>query len=144
MGKVNAIKKLYIKPIHFLFTNYSPDRSPFQRMNSDGHDPLRHKQEKAMRNEFDRALKPKAYINIVQASMKSIIVNYLPFNLKRIILISFSKVSSRPWPICTVTLSDAFPWHQPSSQSTRTFLRSALKSITFILVDLATGILSSF
>ena len=32
-------------------------------------------------------------------------------------------------------LSDAFPWSQPSSQSTKTFLRSALKSIIFILVD---------
>ena len=38
-----------------------------------------------MINEFDRALKPKAYTKIVQASMKSILL----FDLKRIIFISF-------------------------------------------------------
>ena len=36
--------------------------------------PLRHKQEKVMINEFDCALKPETYTNIVQASMKSIVL----------------------------------------------------------------------
>ena len=71
-------KELHIKPIHFLFTNDCPGRLPFQRthcvtnmlvhydrsMNSDGQGPLRHKQEKAMINEFECALKPKAYTKI--------------------------------------------------------------------------------
>ena len=43
----------------------------------DGQDPLRHKQEKGMINEFDCALKLKAYTKSVQASMKSIIIKLL-------------------------------------------------------------------
>ena len=50
-----------------------------------------HKQKKAMVNEFDCTLKPKAYTKIVQASMKSIInvIKLLAFDLERIIFISF-------------------------------------------------------
>ena len=98
-----------------------------------------------MINEFDCALEPKAYTKIVQASMKSIIVKLPAVQLGKELFSSVSgTVSGRPWPICTVILSDTFPWSQPSSQSTKTFLRSALTSIIFILVDLASGILSSF
>ena len=54
----------------------------------------------------------------------SIIIELLPFNLKRII-IHFR------YGFCQA-LSDAFPWSHPSSQSSKTFLRSALTSIIFI------------
>ena len=98
-----------------------------------------------MINEFDCALKPKAYTKIVQASKKSIITKLLAVQVGKELFSSVSgKVSARPWPICTVILSEAFPWFQPSSQSTKTFLRFALTLIIFILVDLAAGILSSF
>ena len=50
--------------------------------NSDGQGPLRHKQEKAMINEFDCALKPKAYTKIVQESIKSIIIKLLAVRLE--------------------------------------------------------------
>ena len=53
-------------------------------MNSDGQSPLKHKQEKAMINELDCVLKPKAYTKIVhvQASMKNIIMKLLSFQLE--------------------------------------------------------------
>ena len=110
-------------------------------LNADGQSPLRHKQEKEMINEFDCALKPKAYTKIVPASMKSIIVNLLAVQLKENYFHQFQVRFLRGlnWPICTVILSDAFPWSQLSSQSIKTFLRSALTLIIFILVELATG-----
>ena len=82
-------KELHIKPIHFLFTNDTPALLPFQRMQCvtnmyirDGQSPLRHKQEMAMINEFDCALKSKAYTKIVQASMKSIIIKVVAIQLE--------------------------------------------------------------
>ena len=79
-----------------------------------------------MMNEFVCALKPKAYTKIVQASMKSIIIKLLAFNLKRIIFIRFRYGFCQALAYLYCDLVDAFPWSQPSSQSTKTFLRSAL------------------
>ena len=96
MGKVKAFtavkqpmqsKELHKKLIHFLLTNDSTARLPFQRIQRhvqricmytmivpELESPLRHKQEKVMINDFDCALKPKTCTKTVQASMKSIVL----------------------------------------------------------------------
>ena len=52
-----------------------------------------------MINEFDCALKPKAYTKIVQASMKIIIIKLLAVQLGKELFSSVSgTVSARPWP----------------------------------------------
>ena len=71
--------------------------------NSDGQGPLRHKQEKAMVNEFGCALKLKAY---TKAYIKSITIKLLAVQLEE----NFA----RPWPICTVILLT--PSHVPAIQ----------------------------
>ena len=146
-GKVKAFtvvkqpiqsKELRRKPIHFLFTNDSTTRLPFQRIECVTN----------MHIHYDRTWTPKSteaqtrkdddkqirlcfetedlHQDCPEIHEKySIIIKLLSVQLEENY---YGTVSARPLPICAVSviLSDAFPWSQPSSQSTKAFLRSAL------------------
>ena len=91
-----------------------------------------------MINELDCALKPKAYTKIVQASMKSVIIKLLSVQLEENYFHQFQVrfLHARPWSICTVILSDAFPLVPALQSIYQNVLEiSALTSIIFILVD---------